>query len=168
MIKQIVANCLVILCFSSCVGHSKEKAFLAQYEYEDFSQFNSTSTFIRGLDSERNPIVMIDAATLVEDTVDVGLYTVTLDKNSNQIIRSRWTLTEDVVNVDTMMLQQLAISFIQYNISRLIVDDQGNVFVYLKDVENPSLARFINENELQKHNGESMWINIRHDWYIPR
>lgn len=56
----------------------------------------------------------------------------------------------------------------QYNISRLEVDEPGNVFVYLKDVEKLALVRFANENELQKRNKKENWIRIKHNWYKPR
>ena len=44
MLKQIVINCLIMLCFNSCIEQSKEKAFLAKYEFEDFSQFKNVSS----------------------------------------------------------------------------------------------------------------------------
>jgi hypothetical protein len=168
MLKQIVTNCLIMmLCFYSCIGQSKEKTFLAKYEFEDFSQFKNVSVFIRGGDSERNPIIFVDAPHLVRDTSKVGCYVVTLDKKNYQVIKAKW-MTESIVNADTLKLQQLAQTFMQYKIPRLNVDEQGNVFVYLKDVETLALARFANENELQKRNKEVKWINIKHNWYKPR
>lgn len=168
MLKQVVINCLIMLCFNSCIGQSKEKAFLAKYEFEDFSQFKNVSVFIRGGDSERNPIIFVDAPHLVRDTSDVGCYVVILDKKNYRIINAKWTLTKDSVNADTVKLQYLAQTFIQYKIPRLKVDEQENVFVYLKDVETLALVRFANENELQKRNKEIKWINIKHNWYKPR
>ena len=152
--------------FLSCIGQSKEKSF-SQYEFEDFSQFKNVSVFIRGGDSERNPIIFVDAPHLVRDTSKVGCYVVTLDKKNYQVIKAKW-MTESIVNADTLKLQQLAQTFMQYKIPRLNVDEQGNVFVYLKDVETLALARFANENELQKRNKEVKWINIKHNWYKPR
>ena len=168
MLKQVVVNCLIMLCFNSCIGQFKEKAFLAKYEFEDFSQFKNVSVFIRGRDSERNPIVFVDAPHLVRDTSGVGCYVVILDKKNYRIINAKWTLTKDSVNADTVKLQYLAQTFMQYKIPRLQVDEQGNVFVYLKDVETLALVRFANENELQKRNKEIKWINIKHNWYKPR
>ncbi|WP_019969200.1 hypothetical protein [Segatella maculosa] len=168
MLKQIVINCLIILCFNSCIEQSKEKAFLAKYEFEDFSQFNNVSVFIRGGDSERNPIIFVDAPHLVRDTSKVGCYVVILDKTNYRIINAKWTLIEDSVNADTVKLQKLAQVFMKYEIPRLDVDKDGNIFVYLKDVETLALVRFANENELQKRNKEVKWINIKHNWYKPR
>ena len=158
----------MVLSFNSCIGQSKEKAFLAKYEFEDFSQFKNVSVFIRGIDSERNPIIFVDAPHLVRDTSKVGCYVVILDKKNYRIINAKWTLTKDSVNADTVKLQHLAQAFIQYKIPRLQVDEQGNVFVYLKDVETLALVRFANENELQKRNKEVRWINIKPNWYKPK
>lgn len=155
-----------MLCFTSCNEQSKVKAFLDKYEFEDFSQFNSVSVFIRGVDGENNPIVMINAPHWIYDTSRVGLYVVILDKKSNQIIETKWTLTENIVDADTVKLQQLIQTFIKYRIPRLNVDTSGNVFVYLKDNETLALARFINNSEFTKYNIEA-WRNIKGNWYKP-
>ena len=167
MLKQIVTSCLIILSFNSCIGQFEEKAFLAKYEFEDFSQFNNVSVFIRGGDSERNPIIFVDAPHLVRDTSDVGCYVVIFDKKNYQIIEAKW-MTEYDVEADTLKLQHLAQVFMKYEIPRLDVDKDGNVFVYLKDVETLALVRFANENELQKRNKEIKWINVKPNWYKPR
>ena len=96
MLKQIVINCLIMLCFNSCIEQSKEKAFLAKYEFEDFSQFKNVSVFIRGRDSERNPIIFVDAPHLVRDTSKVGYYVVIRDKRNYQIIKAKWMTKYDV------------------------------------------------------------------------
>lgn len=157
-----------MLCFTSCIDPFYEKKFLSKYEFEDFSQFESSSIFIRGGDSEGNPIIFINAPHLVRDTSKVGCCVVILDKKSGQVIGTKWTLTDNNVNADTVKLQQLAQAFMQYGIPRMEVDEQGNVFVYLKDVETLALAKFVNENELQKHNEKMNWINIKHNWYKPK
>lgn len=56
----------------------------------------------------------------------------------------------------------------RYRIPRLDVDTTGNVFVYVKDIETLALVGFANENELQKRNKETKWINIKSNWYKPR
>lgn len=154
-----------MLCFTSCNEQTRVKAFLAKYEFEDFSQFNNVSVFIRGVDSENNPIVMIDAPHWIYDTSRVGLYVVILDKKSNQIIKTKWTLTENIVDADSVKLQQLIQTFIKYRIPRLNVDTAGNVFVYLKDCETLTLARFVGDNEFTKYNIEA-WKKIKNNWYI--
>ena len=62
----------------------------------------------------------------------------------------------------------MAQTFIQYRIPRLEADAQGNVFVYLKDIETLAFVRFANENELKKRSKEVKWINIKSNWYKPR
>ena len=168
MIKHIGMSFLIMLCFNSCIGPSYEKAFLSKYEFEDFSQFENASVFIRGGDGEGNPIIFINAPHFIRDTSKVGGYVVILDKKNAQVIGAKWSLTKSYVNADTVKLQQLAQTFMRYKIPRLNVDEQGNVFVYLKDVETLALVRFANENELQKHSKEGNWINIKQNWYKPR
>lgn len=156
-----------MLCFISCNGQSKEEFFLTKHGFKDFSQFKNVSVFIRGVDNEANPIIFVDAPFLVRDTSRVGCYIVILDKNNNQIKRTKWTLTEKSVNADTVKLQQLAQTFMQYEIPRLNVDEYGNVFVYLKDVETLGLVRTTNGLELLKHNNKVKLINIKDNWYKP-
>ena len=165
MLKQIVTNCLIMLCFNSCIGQSKEKTFLAKYEFEDFSQFKNVSVFIRGGDNQRNPIIFVDAPHLVRDTSKVGCYVVMLDKKTTKVIKAKW-MTEYDVEADTLKLQHLAQTFIMYRIPRLDVDTAGNVFVYLKDVETLALVRFIDEKEMLKDPRE--WINIKDNWFKPK
>ena len=165
MLKQIVTNCLIMLCFNSCIGQSEEKAFLAKYEFEDFSQFKNVSVIIRGGDSQRNPIIFVDAPHLVRDTSKVGCYVVILDKKNHQVIKAKW-MTEYDVEADTLKLQHLAQTFIMYRIPRLDVDTAGNVFVYLKDVETLALVRFIDEKEMLKDPRE--WVNIKDNWFKPK
>jgi hypothetical protein len=154
-----------MLCFNSCIGQSEEKAFLAKYEFEDFSQFKNVSVFIRGGDNQRNPIIFVDAPHLVRDTSKVGCYVVMLDKKTTKVIKAKW-MTEYDVEADTLKLQHLAQTFIMYRIPRLDVDTAGNVFVYLKDVETLALVRFIDEKEMLKDPRE--WINIKDNWFKPK
>lgn len=167
MIKQIMINCMILLCFNGCIGQSNEKKFLAKYEYMDFSQFKNASVFIRGVDSERNPIVFVDAPCMVRDTSKVGCYVVVLDRKNHRVLNARWMVEYDV-EADTINLQQLAQMFIEFSIPRLEVDKQGNVFVYLKDAETLTMIRFSNENGLRKQTNDGKWIRIRGCWYKPK
>lgn len=167
MRKYIGIILLIMLCFSSCIGTYHEKKFLSEYEYENFSQFKNSSVFIRGEDCHGNPIIFINAPHLVRDTSKVGYYVVILG-GDNQVIRTKWTLTDNDVSADTLKLQKMAQTFIQYRIPRLEADAQGNVFVYLKDIETLAFVRFANENELKKRSKEVKWINIKSNWYKPR
>ncbi len=63
----------------------------------------------------------------------------------------------------------------KYGIPRLSVDEQENVFVYLKDVESLALVRFANEEEVEKmrikydaiepHYWKRCWKKARGNWY---
>lgn len=163
MRKQIMINCLTMILLTSCLGQSKEKAFIVKNEFEDFSQFKGVNVFKRGGDKNQETIAML-VSYIVNNNSKAGCYLVTMDKIKHQVIKAKWT-TEYSVEADTVKLQQLAQTFMKYTIPRLDVDKVGNVFVYLKDVETLALARFIDESELQKRSKETKWIKIKDNWY---
>lgn len=158
-------NCLTMILLTSCLGQSKEKAFIVKNEFEDFSQFKGVNVFKRGGDKNQEILAMF-VSYFVNDNSKTGCYLVTLDKKNHQVIKAKWT-TEYYVDEDTVMLQQLAQTFIKYKIQRLNVDNIGNVFVYLKDIETLALARFVDENELKKRSKEMRWIKVKDNWYKP-
>ena len=123
---------------------------------------------LRGTDKHNNLVIYGYAPDFINDTSRVGFYVIKLEKEHYQIAGMRWTLMENNVEADTLKLQHLAQVFMKYEIPRLDVDKDGNVFVYLKDVETLALVRFANENELQKRNKEIKWINVKPNWYKPR
>ncbi|MBP1629140.1 MAG: hypothetical protein H6Q15_33 [Bacteroidetes bacterium] len=166
MVKRIIINCLIILLLTSCLGQSKEKEFIVKNEFEDFSQFKGVNVFKRGGDKNQEILAML-VSYIVNDNKKEACYFVTMDKIKHQVIKAKWT-TEYSVEADTLKLEQLAQTFMKYTIPRLDVDNVGNVFVYLKDVETISLARFIDESELQKRSKETKWIKIKDNWYKPR
>jgi len=165
--KILIMSSLIMFLFNSCATNY-EKAFLAKYEFEDFSQFKEVDMSFRGADKQKNLVIYGYAPDLINNTSKVGYYLIRLKNQNYQVVEMKWTLIENNVKADTIKLQHLAQTFIMYRIPRLNVDTAGNVFVYLKDVETLALVRFANENELQKRNKEVKWINIKHNWYKPR
>lgn len=163
MLKEITIICLIVLLFDSCMGQSKEKVFIAKYEFEDFSQFKGVDMALRGADKQGNFVVFGYAPHLVKDSSKIGYYIVILDKENYQAIESKLLRTTYYEDADIIRLQQLAHAFMKYKIPRLDVDEQGNVFVYLKDFETLALARFMNESELQKY--PRKWVRIKSNWY---
>jgi len=159
---KTILSTLIMLLLGSCTGYSHEKTFLSKYEFEDFSQFNGVNIFYRGQN-----VIIIDAPHLVNDTAKVGYYVIVFDKKNSQIIETKWTLTENNVNADTVKLQQLAQAFMKYEIPRLNVDEDGNIFAYLKDIERFTLARFLNKSEMSKYTYKN-WISIKSNWYKLR
>ncbi|HPU46384.1 MAG TPA: hypothetical protein PLQ91_01980 [Bacteroidales bacterium] len=157
---------LILLLYNGCEQHRREREFLDKYEYEDFSQFNNVHIFIRGGDRESIDI-MLNAPYFIKDTSRIGLYIVTLNRKSHQIIEGKWTLAEHHVEADTLKLQQLAQTFMKYKIPGLYVDTAGNVFVYIKDFETMAFVRFANENERLKRSKEYTWKKIKNtdNWY---
>lgn len=165
MRKNIMINLLTILLLTGCLGQSKEKAFIVKNELEDFSQFKGINVFKRGGNKNQEILAMF-VSYHVNDNSKTGCYLVTLDKENYKVIKAKWT-TEYYVDADTVKLQHLAQKFITYKIPRLNVDKEGNVFVYLKDVETLALVRFINEDELKKRSKEMRWIEVKDNWYKP-
>jgi len=159
MLKQISIYCLISLLLFGCCGHFKEKEFIAKYEFEDFSQFNGVSMYFRGSDEDGNYLIFGYAPHLVRDSVKIGAFIAVLDKKNYQIVETKETV------VDIAKLQHIVQAFIYCAIPRLDVDEQGNVFVYIKDMETLALARFVNENELLKY--PRKWIRIKSCWYKP-
>lgn len=163
--NTIISSCIMLI-FGSCCGQTKEKAFLAQYEFEDFFQYKDVDVFKRGGDKNQQILAMF-LSYIVNGNSKTGCYLVTLDKKNYQVIKAKWT-AEYYVEADTVKLQQLAQTFMKYKIPRLNVDAAGNVFIYLKDVETLALVRFANEDELLKRNKETKWIKVENNWYKPR
>lgn len=166
MLKKVAICSLILLCINSCIEQSRREAFLSKYEFEDFSEFNNVHIFIRDEDSG-NPIVMMNAPNLVNDTSDIGLYVLQLDKNDYHVLDSKWTYGGEEIDADISKMQQLAKVFINYKIPRLYVDEAGNVFVYLKDVESLAMIRITDSLHFPKSFNHS-WVRIRGNWYIPK
>lgn len=165
MPKQITIICLMMLVFNSCIGQSKEKMFIAKYELDNFSQFKGVDMAFRGSDKQGNFVIFGYAPHLINDTAKVGYYVIILDKENYQTIKTELTRTEYYVNADTVKLQQLAQTFMKYKIPRLKVDEQENVFIYLKDFETLALARLENESGMKY---PQKWINVKSNWYKPK
>ena len=167
MLRLIAINSLMIILLNGCIGQSKEKMFITKYEFENFSQFEGFDIAFRGTDKQGNLVVFGYAPILKNDTSKLIHYVSTLDKNDYQVIETKLSLSEDYVDLDTLLFQQLAQKFMKYEISRLSVDEKGNVFVYLEDFEKLTMVQFINESELLKYPHQK-WINIKNNWYKPK
>ncbi len=167
--KRISISFIISLLFLTNCGSMQinEETFLSQYEFDDFSQFKGTSVFIRGFDSKKNPIVFINAPHLLQDTLNTGLYAVTLDKNTNDVITSKW-LTTEFAKADTSRLNQLAQTFISYNVARLEMDEVENILVYFNDVKTLKLAKLVDTVAMKKHYKEFEWIRVKGYWYKPK
>ena len=167
MLRQIlISNLTIILLFCGCAEQSREDEFLAKYEFEDFNQFKGTNIFVRNFDKQGNLIIIGYAPDLKNDSTKTGYFYMKLDAKNHQAIKTTWTLTEDYADADTVKLQQLAQAFIKYDIPRLKVVKNGNVFVY-KNLEKLAFVRFVDDNELLK-SSHRKWSNITGNWYKPK
>jgi hypothetical protein len=161
---NITIGSLIMVLFNSCAVHYENK-FLTKYEFENFSQYNGIDMSFRGSNKDGNFVIYGYAPDLKNYTSKAGYFVITLDKQNYQAIETKWTLTENNVNADTIKLQQLAQTFMKYEIPRLNVDTAGNVFVYLANVETLAFVQFINESELLKRSKETKWIKVKNNWY---
>lgn len=164
MLKKITICFLILICFISCIEQSRREAFLSKYAIEDFSPFKELTIVKRGGNHNEYGLAL-DSPCFVNDTLKTCCYFIRLDKKSNQVIRAEWT-TETKVTADTLKLQELAQVFIKYEIPRLDVDIEGNVFVYLKDIETLSMAQFADNSGFLKHYHQA-WTRIKGNWYKP-
>lgn len=168
MLRLIAINSLMIILLNGCIGQSKEKMFITKYEFEDFSQFVGFDMIFRGTDRQGNFLIFGYGPIVKNDSSkELCNFAVTLDKNDYHAIETKWSLSQDCVDLDTLLLQQLTQKFMKYDIPRLSIDENGNVFVYLVDFETLTMARFVNESELLKYHHQE-WINIKNNWYKPK
>jgi hypothetical protein len=77
MHKAIII-CLTMLLCNGCFVQPEAMAFLNRYGTEDFSQFNNTSVYIRGV-YEKNFVIFVNAPHLIRDSLNAGCYVVLLD-----------------------------------------------------------------------------------------
>lgn len=166
-IGLIFGSCtkLILNSWDSCIDRIKKGLFISKYKNAEFSDFKEdTHVFIRGY-SRQNPILMISSPSLVYDTTEVGIYFVIMDIKSERIIKTGWTLTDSIVNADTLVLQKMARVFMKYDIPRL--DKKENVYIYLKDAETLALVKCNNPNEIKERYPEIKWRKIIDKWYEP-
>lgn len=175
IIKRIAQFVLVmgyILVIRSCLNMYSIKSatvrFLDKYATEDFSEFTNTTIFIRDVDENRNPIIFIDPPAQF-NCDGLGVYVVTLEKDSNIVLSTDWTLgkyNSDAANVDTLQLQNMAQKFMQLKIRRLTVDNDGNVYVFFQNPETLSIVRVVNNSQFQTIYDEDLDV-ISGRWYQP-
>lgn len=157
-----------MLSFVSCYRNTKEKAFLAQYEFEDFSNFCGTSMIVRGITENKDICIYGHISYLVNNTLKETPYYLIVDKKNYQIKKINFIKNKSSSINDSLILQQLVFTFMEYQVPRLEVDIDGNVFVYLKDVETLGMVKFANKDELLKRSKEMKWVRITENWYKPK
>jgi hypothetical protein len=162
----IIAILLMCSLSQRCSQQRKEKNFLDKYEHEDFSQFKGTYLLYRGIDTNGNYIVCIDAY-LKSDFSEYRSGTILLDTSKYEMVYMHWLLRADDTNlIDTSRFENLAKKFINYKIPYMRVDTSGNAYIYLNPDE-LSFVKFVNENEVLIRSKEYTWKKIknRDNWY---
>ena len=139
-------------------------SFASQYEFYDFSEFKGISVILRGVDSADNYIVFGSISTSY-DTPSVP-FDIVLEKKTMQLIRIKTIY--DKCCIDTFEIQQLAQKFLAFDIRRLDVDLNNNVFVFFDEPETLTMVKFINDEELLERSSEMQWKKIKGKWYSPK
>lgn len=157
----------IFLLFAGCCSRVGEKKFLDRYEFEDYSCFCEVSMIYRGVSKDDHYCIFgwYKSDLAIDTPIS---YLMFLDKNYHDIKNIEFMKVEGCFESDSLRLQQLAKKFLSYNISRITVDKDSNVYVYLNDYEKCSLVKFADKKELDKHNKGTKWVNVKGNWYKPK
>jgi hypothetical protein len=130
-------------------------------EYQSFAEFTNKGIVIRSYDSLG--VLLLFVNNDLEHAGSKGPYIISIDKRSVSIKHTDLHLMTDTSNVDTSLLNRLALKFIDYDVQKLSVDKKGNVYVGLRSNERVDLVRF---SELQyKTNIYEKWKHVKDNWY---
>jgi hypothetical protein len=163
MLKNNILSIFIILSTCSCCGQSKEEAFIAQYEFEDLSQFKGTHMFHRGKNKEGEVLIAFFAPSMQNKFDKIYFFNVFVKDSDNIKI----VCNKDDTYYDTVYIVRLVNRFIDYKISALEVDTVGNVKIDI-ELEDRALFKFANENEKLKRSKEMKWFKIKGNWYKPK
>ena len=170
--KGIVAcTAIILLILCGCSTRNcltkQENIFLESFGNEDFSKFKGCTMIYRGIDEEKNKLIVGVVPKQKEDYNNLICINLRVkDKNS---FRLEVLNNDNVIcktDVDTAFICELAERFLDFDISELRVDTDGNVSVAICEDE-LDLFMFVNEQEMQKRGKEVVWEKICDNWYKP-
>ena len=149
----------------SC-SESGYKKFINKYNAEDFSPYINTGIVIRGHDNKDHSLVLFIDIDLYGVKND-GPYIVRINKESRKVIGTSTHLMADTSNLDSLLLQKLALKFVTYHINSLKVDLKGNVFIGIENSDKPDLIRFATKSGMPDYNRND-WVKMKDNWYKRR
>jgi hypothetical protein len=160
VLNLLMFGALACFILQGCMVSLSQK-FVSKYGNEKFDEFTNKGIAVRGHDS-RNVLLLFVSDDL-ENAENKGPYIVGIDKNSTLIKKTDLHLMTDTSNVDTSILNKLALKFMEYHVQKLSVDKKGNVYIGLRSNERPDLIYF---SDLKyKTDMYKQWKHIKDNWY---
>lgn len=151
---------LFVQTYDICFDYYKKISFISQYESDDFSRFRGVSMMLRGTDSADN-YVIYGEKELYHNVCSIP-FTIVVDQRTLLIVNLDSSQKE---RLDSIEFQQLIYSFFKYDIPRIDVDLNDNVYIYIKDFETLAMVRFTNGIEFTHEATEREWKKIKGNWY---
>lgn len=137
------------------------KGFVEKYENENFSSFKNRSFLIRNISRDGNMEIFVSVNII--NASKNGPYVVTVNKESGRIVETSTHLMSDTSELVKEEIHNLIPIFLKYKIYSLLVDSNDNVFIRLREIDNPDLIRFSDKKyKTKEYNG---WKNIKGNWY---
>lgn len=162
------AHFCIILLLTGCRNYVEEKKFLSKHELDDYSDFFEVNMIYRGVTKNNDLCVFgwYKSHIKTESLKDIS-YIMTIDSMSYCVNDIEFMRVNSYTKEDSVRLAQLSKKFLSYKIARIEMDENGNLYVYLKNFEKYSLVKFANDIEFKKNRKSNGWKKIADSWYVP-
>jgi hypothetical protein len=138
--------------------------FIKKHNHEDFSKFKNIGLAIRSYGRDGITIY-------ISDDLDKGVrkypYMIIFHGKGKGIKNTSCNSSKDSCTFDTVKLNRLASDFLSYEISKLAVDDDNNVFIGVGSGERFNLVRF-SDQKFVKDEYKTEWWQVVDNWYVKR
>jgi hypothetical protein len=153
--------CGLISCISNIEKHNIN--YVDKFEHENFDDFVNKSFFIRGFDKDGDPIIFVYDLTKKTRPCDL-LLGITINIKTKTIKKVDKSKLPDSCNIDEKTSCDLALRFYDYNINRLKVDENRNVYLSIMFKEKADyLVRFSDmKYKTEKYKD---WEQLRGNWF---
>lgn len=164
---------LFSLLILSCETESKKSgantAFVKKHGHENFQKFKGFFISLRSYDWDGDPIVLI-----FKNPIDTGYcrfpYRVIVNHKSHEVKSAdrNWLDSNSACAIDTSLMIQQALEFVQYNITHIDIDEKNNINIKTQFFEGlPNLIHF--SDMKYKTEKYKEWEHISGNWYeLPR
>lgn len=138
--------------------------FIKKHNHKDFSKFKNTGLAIRSYGREGITIY-------ISDDLDKGLrkypYMIIFYGKGKGIKSTGCNSSKDSCAFDTVKLNRLASDFLNFEISKLAVDDDNNVYIGVGSGERYNLVRFSDKKFVKDEYKTDCW-QVVDNWYVKR
>ncbi|MBS1772597.1 MAG: hypothetical protein JST82_07045 [Bacteroidetes bacterium] len=153
---------VAILNITVSCKQTKSEEFIEKYKDTDFSKFKNRYVYYRGTDLLGNYIIIAGG---FDDTAKCSApIFFKIDEHYKVLSVDKKFVPADCP-VDEVMLKDLAVTFAKYKIFYLGVDDNGNVFISIRNSENQNIARFASKDIPASY---KTWVPVKDNWYKER